>query len=522
MESERLIQLSAEVTNNYLLPLIYKKLPEIKDKVCILLTSSPAYGTADKFSDLDLFIIFEKQKDYIRYKEKLENLIKSKPLPNVYKSNIKLDKGIRFEFESLQRSDISKIYYHSSNKLYWVLQTDWLLYWFLNSKIIYDPNNIRKKLYERAKFYPEEILTYKINAALLRIEKYKKLINGFSQTKSNIYGYLTLDILFRMFNQILNIVYWKCKSYSPHPKWKYYLLSKHTQNQAYIQLIQDINSVILQYPSLMKAPRRLLQKINTITSHLHSSVKYTSDVRTKLDVKTLKELAFLCKLKNKDYSEVLLIKDMFINMEKFKLIELAINTKEFKIYLPDELGIHYLQNKNYNYDIAMRIHDKLRWIILNSNFKKSIPKYVLNESNSIVRKRMCYLNFVLWRKIRVIEKAIKRGQIFNKYWYSTQVLTHFVELLSRVNEKFIVPEEFLTIEFIKSIDFVDVIQWYRNKNFWSILKRYPEIFIEWCWEALTQIQKELQKKGLITRECIDNPLKIQFDIEYWKYENLFI
>ena len=54
---------------------------------------------------------------------------------------------------------------------------------------------------------------------------------------------------------------------------------------------------------------------------------------------------------------------------------------------------------------------------------------------------------------------------------------------------------------------------------WIIGK--PDIFIDFTWKTYHVIQREWYQRKLITQKAIRDPLNTQFEIEYWKYENLF-
>ena len=60
--SDKILKIARDVFYNDIYPAIINKFPELKQKFLVNITSSVAYGTADKFSDLDMFLIFYYQK----------------------------------------------------------------------------------------------------------------------------------------------------------------------------------------------------------------------------------------------------------------------------------------------------------------------------------------------------------------------------------------------------------------------------------------------------------------------------
>ena len=114
--SDKILKIARDVFYNDIYPAIINKFPELKQKFLVNITSSVAYGTADKFSDLDMFLIFYYQKDYIKYAAKLSKFVENLDFPDHKNS---FDKGIRLELESLARSDVSDIIYNPQNRNNW-------------------------------------------------------------------------------------------------------------------------------------------------------------------------------------------------------------------------------------------------------------------------------------------------------------------------------------------------------------------------------------------------------------------
>lgn len=148
------------------LPVLRAELPEIASDVVVLITSSVAYGVADELSDLDVFIVFRREADYRRYATRLARLIEDLQLDETYPDIC--DKGVRFELESLSRSDVSRVLGHPENLRHWINQGDWLMRWFGSAVPIYDPTGIRARFDRRCRFYPPEVASWRMSGGVER------------------------------------------------------------------------------------------------------------------------------------------------------------------------------------------------------------------------------------------------------------------------------------------------------------------------------------------------------------------
>ena len=133
----------------------------------------------------------------------------------------------------------------------------------------------------------------------------------------------------------------------------------------------------------------------------------------------------------------------------------------------------------------------------------------------ILRKIISYLNFIIWRKIRVIEKAIQRKNLLNQEWYSNQVIEHLIEIMLRL-KGYNLPNELIQIHAIKKSNFLEKEVNLLIKSLKLPIKERVDIY----WRIFHTVQNYLKKKKILSSYNLNNPLITQFDIEYWKYENL--
>jgi predicted nucleotidyltransferase len=150
--SAHLLEATIEAFTTTVLPALREHYPQIVDDILVTVTSSVAYGTADPLSDLDVFIIFRRHNDYLRYGDRVDALIQGLNL-NATHAHL-CDKGLRFELESLHRADLSNLYRNPRSSHAWAEQTEWLLFWALNSVPIHDPSGMRHRLRETCSWYP--------------------------------------------------------------------------------------------------------------------------------------------------------------------------------------------------------------------------------------------------------------------------------------------------------------------------------------------------------------------------------
>lgn len=507
-----MLEVASESFFKYVLPLIKEQFPEIHQRILVNISSSVAYGVADKYSDLDTFIIFVRHKDYIKYANRLETAINTIKFPVEYQNLC--DKGVRFELESLKRSDVSKLYFRPTEEN-WMSQTDWLMYWFLNSETIYDPKGIKKRFEKKFSFYPNDITTNKIYLAFLAIlinhQSFKQMSDG-----TDTISYYQLKYIFKILSRVLDIFYWKNNSYTPHPKWKYKLAILKQDELEHRNLSQGINNIL---NAVQFTPRYILDHMEQLIEEIENKIILS----TKDDKNSENHLPDLIveSVSNTD----LLVKNHISYPQLTKLCRMI--NDENKILISHELGFSHLTRPGYSYDISMRISDQLRYLVLSGTDTLKFGKYKLSESPNILKKRMLYYNFILWRKIRVVEKSIKRHNLFNYLWYSLQVIEHILELFFRLENQFFPVDE----DIQQQCD--NLKQAYPDVSFifWKILcgndvtnylLNNKSEFVNLCWEIYKMLQKRMLDNAYISQTDAENPLETQFVIEYWKYENLFL
>ena len=50
----------------------------------------------------------------------------------------------------------------------------------------------------------------------------------------------------------------------------------------------------------------------------------------------------------------------------------------------------------------------------------------------------------------------------------------------------------------------------------------PAWFLDWGWRMYRDIRDHLVRLGVLAEAAARDPLATQWDVEYWKYENLFV
>jgi hypothetical protein len=151
-----------------------------------------------------------------------------------------------------------------------------------------------------------------------------------------------------------------------------------------------------------------------------------------------------------------------------------------------------------------------------------LGNWLLNENDALRRKRALYANFIIWRKIRVIEKSVKRNLPFVTLWYTAEavleILSAYYRLagdhidwlddLSPIGE-FNIPDAFgelllrpgaLQAHFVRG----------EQQHLTAIL-----------WQTYRALQDRWRREEWVNKANLEDPLATQFEIEYWKYEGLF-
>jgi len=487
--SQKLIRFTERAFFEYVLPRIEEKYPATIGKFFVILTSSVAYGIADKYSDLDIFVIFPEHKDYLKYHKKMQSLADSIEYPANYYDIC--DKGIRFEFESFFKSDILNIVKNQSDKN-WLNQTEWLLCWFINSVAIYDPIEVFANIKKKLLFFPKKIVEIKANNGLISVLKYRQIL---SLTKDK---YVFDVYYFKSLKKIMDLIFWSGGLYVPHPKWSFYLskqvssLGRRFHQRASLMVNDSeknkilfiekwINIIVNKYGDELCVDERLMEYIIN---------EYKHEIEKKYLVN------------NNFYFE-----NYLDPIKKIDLIFAYLGKKilDKQYYLIEETGLNY--KGKINYDKLLRRQDKY---LLNHS-----GNYFPINNSGIYKKVILYLVFIIWRKIRVATKAPLRKNFLNQRWYNLQVFEHFIELLARLEKRAFVHEN-KQLEFLRS-----------DRKFKKVadlllksLELSQEEKIKIYWECYDDLTKYILENNILTEFQVRNPLIIQFDIEYWKYENV--
>ncbi|MBU4369294.1 hypothetical protein KKG58_00850, partial [Patescibacteria group bacterium] len=202
----------------------------------------------------------------------------------------------------------------------------------------------------------------------------------------------------------------------------------------------------------------------------------------------------------------LYFKDHIGPMKKLDLIFQYLNenghNKEY--YLIEETGLSY--NRKVDYDKVLRVQYKYLQAQIDDHFF---------THDEIYKKVVLYLVFIIWRKIRVATKAPLRKNFFNQKWYDLQVFEHFVELIAILEKRALVHEYYQKEFLIKDKKFKNIST--------SLLKSFElsqEEKNDFYWKCYNGLTNYILKKKILSEFQVKNPLIIQFEIEYWKYENL--
>ncbi|MFD0530365.1 hypothetical protein ACFQ1I_32745 [Kitasatospora arboriphila] len=181
------------------------------------------------------------------------------------------------------------------------------------------------------------------------------------------------------------------------------------------------------------------------------------------------------------------------------------------VYLASELGSDRIVSRTY--DGVMRTAEPFRWLA-------DLAKRDVGPPGIHVQKRRWrFINFIIWRKLRVVDKAAKRGQAFTCRWYQFQVIDHLLEALAMLEDEHLPPLHRYGSPGLASLKaplFTDIALLPT-----SALVGDVQNFLAWGWREFEGLQHTLVKHGLLPREAAQDPLATQWEIQYWKYENLF-
>jgi hypothetical protein len=119
----------------------------------------------------------------------------------------------------------------------------------------------------------------------------------------------------------------------------------------------------------------------------------------------------------------------------------------------------------------------------------------------------------------VVDKAWRRGQTFTCRWYQFQVVDHLLEAQALLADTHLPPMHRYSAS---TLDFLDLPT--RRALLEApvcVLTGEVQDFLRWGWQAFEDLQLAMVKRGSISEHAARDPLATQWEIRYWKYENLF-
>jgi hypothetical protein len=497
-DSLRLRRIAAAAFHDHVLPAIRRHLPDVEGQITVLITSSVAYGTADNHSDLDVFIVFRTERDYRLHAKALGTVIDGLRLDDIY-GNV-CDKGVRFELESLPRSDLSRLYYHPENVDNWFRQTEWLLRWFIESVPIHDPAGVHERLSRVAGRWPEPVRREKQRATETRVASWSSHAARLLLHEGCTFP--ALRAAGRAISAGLEAAYVAADAYAPHPKWRHararHLLGDHPAGAVILDAADRPTALLT---GVSGEPQTLACALNEYSAEL---------------VAPEHQVAGRAWESLNSHADAYAVPTGRIWVARNRVTDEAFHagareaTEQGEVvYLAEELGADFLPLGDHTYDSAMRVADSLRWLA------GQTP--VLG--GAVERRRWLYINFVIWRKLRVVAKAEQRGLHFTRFWYQLQVIDHLVESLARLHCGFAPPSSAWSPETLPFLEreWLDLLL---TPRFSAFLKDV-EGFVTWAWKEFASIQADLVRRALLPQRAVDDPLATQWEVQYWKYENLF-
>ncbi|AXI77307.1 nucleotidyltransferase family protein [Peterkaempfera bronchialis] len=497
-DSLRLRAIATTAFHDHVLPAIHRDMPEVADRIVVTITSSVAYGTADRHSDLDVFVVFRREQDYRRYATALQKLIDGLNLGTVY--GAVCDKGVRFELESLARSDLSRLFHHPEKTDNWHRQTEWLLFWFLESVPIHDPGGIHARLKGRAGRWPAPVLASRHEAARTRVATWTHTAQR--ELAATGYTYTALRAACYAATAALDLAYLTAGRYGPHPKWRHphadRLLAEHPRALTALENMNRLARALIDLPDSPRAFGAALAE-----HQAEQAPPDTAATRPWAEALTAAAHRFA------DQHGVIWVAHDRSPGTRFLTAARTAAAAGEAVYLAEELGGDLLQRPGRSYDQALRIAAPLRWLA------GSAP-----ESQAVTRRRWLYLNFVIWRKLRVVAKARRRGHPFTCRWYQLQVIDHLTEARALLAGGQPPPLHRYTRQALSLLS----PPWSDLLTTDAILGRLRDLdgYLMWAWGELEDVQQRLVARQLLPAAAVTDPLATQWDVQYWRYENLFV
>ncbi|WP_329562080.1 hypothetical protein [Kitasatospora sp. NBC_01266] len=504
-DSLRLRETATQALRDHLLPAIRTHLPEIENRISVNITSSVAYGAADEHSDLDVFVMFERERDYAQHASGLQKLIDNLHLDALY--GAVCDKGMRFEIESLARADLSAIYHHSERPEHWHRQSEWLLSWFLDSHPIHDPSGIHARLQQRAGRWPDGILLARQDDALTRISAWTGTARRFLVDQGP--SFVAVRSAYRAATASLELAYLQAGLYAPHPKWRSAYAAAMLRNHHEAQRRLEVHQRLAQ--GLASPSWTTCGMDDLLLGHLDANDLSNPPSPADGWLPVLRDHA---ELFVDEYGSIWAARDRAPG-RAFHVAARAAAAMGETVYLGSELGCDRIGSRTY--DGSMRVAEPLRWLIERQVELSGRPAV---DSNSSARhRRWRFLNFIIWRKLRVVNKASQRGHSFTCRWYQLQVVDHLMEAQALLAGTHLPPLHryesstlgFLTVPMVRAL----------TEQPAEVLIGDVQGFLRWGWREFADLQLAMTKRGLLSDQAARDPLATQWEIQYWKYENLF-
>lgn len=508
-ESLKLEEAANLYFSEFVKPEIEKISPDIFNYAGVQITSSVAYGFADQFSDLDMFLIFKEHKQYLKYRQLVEDAVNNIVLPDGLR--FICDKGMRLEIESLKKSGLLDLVNDIEDINSWLRQEEWLLFWFNNAIILEDKTGWISNLKSCLNFYPNSVKDFKYYNALDDLYAYYLRLKNYVNKKDTWSYFLYSKYFFRCAYLLMKLVYWRNQSFIPHGKWIYKgvsLVSKEGQ-----ELSNDLIDILTN----KKSVHCLEYWINKLKAQDKEFKKNLNQLYGSTIYDTKSNMAWIVIPKESEINNF--SKNRWRNLLGIPSDCPISLSFDHGFYLGDQ-DIECAYSKYMEVDarlIELCIKRKNELRILNG---KEIKMFY--PQKEVYNKKLKYLLFIIWRKIRVIKGAYNRGNLFNMNWYSTQVFEHIIELSLALNHKLLPSPELLKSSVEKLMVAGKVIDKLIESGplFWdSISEEDVERDLMIYWEAYYSLGEELINEGVIDKGTVEWPLPMQFDLEYWKYEN---
>ncbi|MEY9967544.1 hypothetical protein ABIA33_005615 [Streptacidiphilus sp. MAP12-16] len=503
-DSQRLRQAATEAFHQHLLPAIRNHLPQVEPLITATITSSVAYGTADQYSDLDVFLIFRRESDYRQHASALAKLVESLGLEQLYGGIC--DKGMRFEIESLPRADLAGLFHHPERPENWHRQTEWLLAWFLDSHPVHDPAGVHSAFHRRAGRWPRAVLAERQDDAWTRITTWTATARRLLAEQGPTYP--AVRAAYRAATAGLEAAYLRAERFAPHPKWREAyantLLADHPAAGPLLAAQQDLARVLATPPYRLDAVSAALER--------HLGVQCPPDrVRAEPDWQSV--LAGAADTFTDALGTVRVVRERAPGPRVLHAVREAAAAGA-TVYMASETGSDLAISGRGGYDRQMRISHQLRWLDEHAG-----PGGLAEESGRVRRQRWRCVNFLIWRKLRVADKAARRGLLFTSRWYQQQVVDHLVEaqaLLAGTEAPALHRLVSQRMPYLTP-ELADLLGARRA----DVRMADVSEFLTWGWHDFTALQDALVQAKLLDAHDVADPLASQWDIQYWKYENLF-